>query len=226
MKKNELTTEGLADLAYKAESDHEVQMARAELYKVAKYAIKLHEMMKNVSEAEGLEGWVQAKITKAADYISSVYHHMDYETKFDEVQEAKKSKPDFLDVDKDGDKKEPMKKAIKDKKEKKDESYKSSLASMLESKLSKDKVFSDKQIKMAYGVANDKRYKAGNYSGAVAAIEKIAKGLSKHPDVQKVLQRTNEEKQKGVDGKACWKGYKRMGTKKKGDKTVDNCVKM
>jgi hypothetical protein len=36
----------------------------------------------------------------------------------------------------------------------------------------------------------------------------------------------NEEKQKGVDGKACWDGYKRMGTKKKGGKTVDNCVKM
>jgi len=34
----------------------------------------------------------------------------------------------------------------------------------------------------------------------------------------------NEEKQKGVDGKACWDGYKRMGTKKKGGKTVDNCV--
>jgi len=36
----------------------------------------------------------------------------------------------------------------------------------------------------------------------------------------------NEEKQKGVDGKACWKGYKRMGTKQKGGKTVDNCVKV
>tara|TARA_R110000772_G_scaffold101534_4_gene202006 strand:+ start:578 stop:1030 length:453 start_codon:yes stop_codon:yes gene_type:complete len=35
-----------------------------------------------------------------------------------------------------------------------------------------------------------------------------------------------EEKQKGVDGKVCWKGYKRMGTKKKGGKTVDNCVRM
>jgi hypothetical protein len=34
----------------------------------------------------------------------------------------------------------------------------------------------------------------------------------------------NEEKQKGVDGKVCWDGYKRMGTKKKGGKTVDNCV--
>ena len=29
--------------------------------------------------------------------------------------EAKKAKPDFLDMDKDGDKKEPMKKAVKDK---------------------------------------------------------------------------------------------------------------
>jgi hypothetical protein len=35
-----------------------------------------------------------------------------------------------------------------------------------------------------------------------------------------------EEKQKGIDGKACWKGYKRMGTKKKGGRTVDNCVKV
>jgi len=36
----------------------------------------------------------------------------------------------------------------------------------------------------------------------------------------------NEEKQKGVDGKVCWKGYKRMGTKMKGGKRVDNCVKV
>lgn len=32
------------------------------------------------------------------------------------------------------------------------------------------------------------------------------------------------EKQKGVDGKACWDGYKRMGTKMKNGKRVDNCV--
>jgi len=35
------------------------------------------------------------------------------------VEEAKKAKPDFLDMDKDGNKKEPMKKAIKDKEKKK-----------------------------------------------------------------------------------------------------------
>ena len=32
-------------------------------------------------------------------------------------------------------------------------------------------------------------------------------------------------KAKGMDGKACWKGYTLRGTKKKGGKTVDNCVK-
>src|SRR5210317_528237 len=52
--------------------------------------------------------------------------------------------------------------------------------------------FTSQQIKQAYGIANDPRYKQGNYSGAVAAIEKLAKGLSKHPDVKKVLKRTNE----------------------------------
>ena len=56
-----------------------------------------------------------------------------------------------------------------------------------------NKDFSDKEIKMAFGVLNDPRYKGGNYSGAVDVIEKIAKGLSKHPSVAKALARTNED---------------------------------
>ena len=89
-----LLKEGLADMADMAERDHEVQMARADLYKIAKYSIKLHEMLKSVSEATGIEGWQQAKITKAADYIGSVYHAMDYEQKFDEVTAEGKYKND------------------------------------------------------------------------------------------------------------------------------------
>jgi hypothetical protein len=81
-------SEGLGDMAHMAEQDHEVQMARAELYKIAKYAIKLHDMLKGVSEAEGIEGWMQSKITKAADYMGSVYHTMEYDT----VSESKKFK--------------------------------------------------------------------------------------------------------------------------------------
>ena len=52
--------------------------------------------------------------------------------------------------------------------------------------------YSDKQIKMAYGIINDPRYKGGNYDGAVAAIEKLAKGLSKQKDVANALMRANE----------------------------------
>ena len=79
--------EGLGDMAHMAEKDHEVQMARADLYKLAKYAIKLHDMLKNVSEADGLEGWVQSKITKSSDYISSVYHHLDYDQATGEIND-------------------------------------------------------------------------------------------------------------------------------------------
>ena len=59
--------------------------------------------------------------------------------------------------------------------------------------------YSSQQIKQAYGIANDPRYKGGNYDGAVKTIEKIAKGLSNHPDVKKVLQRTNEQLEEGYE---------------------------
>jgi len=53
--------------------------------------------------------------------------------------------------------------------------------------------FSPKQIKMAIGIAADKRYARGNYSGAVRQIEKIKKGLSDHPQVAAVLKRLNTD---------------------------------
>jgi len=78
---NKIINEGqLGSMADRVELDHEVQMARADLYKLAKYSIKLHDMLKNVSELNGIDGWQASKITKAADYIGSVYHSMDAET--------------------------------------------------------------------------------------------------------------------------------------------------
>jgi len=59
--------------------------------------------------------------------------------------------------------------------------------------VNEDKGFSSQQIKMAYGVLNDPRYKQGNYSGAYKAIEKIARGLASHPDVANAWKRANEE---------------------------------
>jgi len=68
--------------------DHEVQMARSELYRAGKCAIELHNMLKRFSEQQGLEGWVQAKITKAADYLESVYHYLDYEMISGNIEEG------------------------------------------------------------------------------------------------------------------------------------------
>ena len=55
------------------------------------------------------------------------------------------------------------------------------------------KKFSSSEIKKAYGILNDPRYKQGNYTGAAKAINKLAPGLSDHPDVKNALKRANEE---------------------------------
>ena len=63
------------------EVDHEGAMAKADLFKLGQYSYKL---FKKLEDDTQLEAWVQAKITKAADYIASVYHYMEYEMKFSE----------------------------------------------------------------------------------------------------------------------------------------------
>ena len=55
------------------------------------------------------------------------------------------------------------------------------------------KKFSSSQIKKAYGILNDPRYKQGNYSGAVKTINKLVPGLADQPDVKNALKRANEE---------------------------------
>jgi hypothetical protein len=71
--------EGLALDAESCDRDHEVQMARADLYRAAEYAMAVYKMLKNVPDDADLEGWVQAKITKASDYLASVKHYLEYE---------------------------------------------------------------------------------------------------------------------------------------------------
>jgi hypothetical protein len=59
--------------------DHEVQMARKDCYAAADDAIALHKLLRNVSEQQGLEGWVAAKITLASDYLNTVREHLEYQ---------------------------------------------------------------------------------------------------------------------------------------------------
>ena len=56
--------------------DDEGGMAKRQLYKAAKYAMMLHD---SLEDEDQLEGWVQSKITKAADYLGTVAHYLEYE---------------------------------------------------------------------------------------------------------------------------------------------------
>jgi hypothetical protein len=132
------------------EYDGEASMAKTQLKTIERAANELEELL---SANENLPEWIQAKITKAVDYISMAkdtmqsrheqgqVHTMDSEVEeelhggqkkldknhngeldsqdFAMLRGEKKTneaaKPDFLDMDKDGNKTEPMKKAIKDK---------------------------------------------------------------------------------------------------------------
>jgi hypothetical protein len=51
-----------------------------------------------------------------------------------------------------------------------------------------------KHVKQAIGIASDPRYKKGNMTGAVKAMNKISKDIDKHPQVAAVLRKQNESK--------------------------------
>ena len=58
-----------------------------------------------------------------------------------------------------------------------------------------------KQVKMAKGIAWDKRHRGGDMTGAWKKAEKIKKGLGDHPKVQSALRKANEEDDRGVGSK-------------------------
>ena len=58
-------------------------MAKSQLYAIAKYAIELLQMIK---DGDPLDAWVQAKITKAADYVDAVQHYLEGEEYLDANQ--------------------------------------------------------------------------------------------------------------------------------------------
>lgn len=57
--------------------DHEVDMARSDLVASFKNAKAIYDMLKDRSEEEGIEGWVQEKLIKAADYLNTVKEYLD-----------------------------------------------------------------------------------------------------------------------------------------------------
>lgn len=64
-----------------SELDHEIRMAKSDLYHCAKNAAETFQILMNMSEQEGLEAWVQEKITKANDYLNTVKEHLETKNK-------------------------------------------------------------------------------------------------------------------------------------------------
>ena len=213
--------EDLATLAYKAEADHEVQMARSDLYKIAKYSIKLHEMMKGVTEEQGVEGWVQSKITKAADYLGSVYHYLDYEMKFDEMTEAKKAKPDYIDIDGDDNKTEPMKKAVKDKEAKEKEKGKKVDEQKKETPDEYMKRTGKKPTKVEPGTGEAGKKAIAKFKKSLGKSDKIEKDLDDKDKAEKEKQ--DESYEASLKKKLDWYTYVEQNSKKK-YKTLEESV--
>ena len=59
-----------------SEDAGEGHMSKSTLYHTAKYAIALMQMIK---KGDDLEGWVQSKLNKAADYLQGVYNYEEYQ---------------------------------------------------------------------------------------------------------------------------------------------------
>lgn len=78
MKSNDFINENIVMDAHEMHKDHEVQMARKDCYHAAEDAIALHKLLRNVSEEQGVESWVFAKITLANDYLRTVREYMEY----------------------------------------------------------------------------------------------------------------------------------------------------
>ena len=57
------------------EIDEEGRMAKRQLTDIAEYAQELSQMLNDETQ---LEAWVQSKLTKAADYIKTVKHYVEY----------------------------------------------------------------------------------------------------------------------------------------------------
>ncbi len=79
MKSHDFLNENIVDDAATMHQDHEVQMARKECYHSAENAIKIHQLLQQISETQGLEGWVAAKITLASDYLTTVREYLEYQ---------------------------------------------------------------------------------------------------------------------------------------------------
>ena len=202
------------------EKDHEVSMARGELEAIADKATQLASMLQSKSdEGNPLEAWVQSKITKAKDYINSVSDYMTYNPDMKQNEEKEEVKLDEFTSDMI----KRLQKSYSTMPQKISPEQATALSKHLDrldlvslkqlvkanipfvSTVAKNKVYKKtgkfEEVELEEGFDSNLIVKAkeiakklsGNMTKAYDEIEKLSKGLSKDPEVQKALQMANEE---------------------------------
>ena len=150
---------------------YEAGMAQNQLLKIGTHAIRLHNM---IDDGQEMESWVAKKIDLASNYVKSVHGYTAgskagaYDDDgMSEMKRMPKGTGTMQGVKEDG------------------------MTSADVDRINKQR-YSDKEIKMAKGVAFDKRNK-DNVTKATSTIEKVKKGLSQQPDVADALKSANED---------------------------------
>jgi len=148
---------------------YEAGMAQNQLLKIGSHAIRLHNM---IDDGQEMESWVAKKIDLASNYVKSVHGY------------TAGQKAGTYDDD-----------GMSEEKECPPGQYYCKMSGKCKP-IQEDAEATDKEIKMAKGIAFDKRNK-DNMSKATSTIEKVRKGLSQQPDVADALRTANEDAGEG-----------------------------
>jgi hypothetical protein len=82
----------------KDRTDHEVEMAKSDLFQSNKNAKKIYELIKDIPESVGIEGWVQEKIIKANDYLNTVREYLEHKQLSEDTIEGKRDNFSIDDI--------------------------------------------------------------------------------------------------------------------------------
>jgi len=148
---------------------YEAGMAQNQLLKIGSHAVRLHNM---IDDGQEMESWVAKKIDLASNYVKSVHGY------------TAGSKAGTYDDD-----------GMSEEKQCPPGQYYCKMSGKCKP-IQEDAEATDKEIKMAKGIAFDKRNK-DNMSKATSTIEKVRKGLSQQPDVADALRTANEDAGEG-----------------------------
>lgn len=203
-------------------TDDERNMLRKNLYQLAVYAKETFHMLENLPADADFPHWWQAKVVNSLALMSKAKHYLENELNVPDVNgdrteegvaegneiDENVSRQHFqyvADVLKDI--QDPIKRAEYAK-------HHSAIFQHFNPR------FDHARFMAAAGVETKEQ------SESVCSDCGKPRFAAMPESIQQQYESVNEEKQKGIDGKVCWKGYKRMGTKMKGGKRVDNCVKI